>query len=130
MSARRLDANRADPSIPVHRYHRAVLNSPRGVLDSDDAGEPEFARDDGAMREHPAALDHQARDQAEHGGPSWIGLAGHEDIATIEPTRLTDIGQDARGRRDRPATRTRADHRCAVWHRRFEVRCDPVLERE
>jgi DNA-binding winged helix-turn-helix (wHTH) protein len=68
--------------LPIHRHQCAVLDSPCGVLDPDDAGEAEFAGDDCAVRQHAAALDHQARDQTEHRGPSRIGLPGHQHVAT------------------------------------------------
>ena len=53
----------------------------RRILDADDARQAELAGDDGAVRQHAAALDDEAGDQAEHGPPSRIGLARDEHVA-------------------------------------------------
>src|SRR5262245_10400340 len=89
-----IDGARAE--IAVDSDMRAMADAPSRVTHADDAGETEFAGDDRAVREHPAALDHKTRDQAEHRPPSRIGLASHEDFAPLKQSGVADVAENGR----------------------------------
>ena len=76
------------PAIAVHRDRRAGRNASRRVLHADDARNPELARDDRAVRQHAAALDHEPGDERKHWPPAGIGLLRDEHVAAREARRF------------------------------------------
>src|SRR5678809_1041944 len=77
------------PAIVVHIDRRSARNSIHGVLHADYTRNAELARDDRAVRQHPAALDHESRDQEENRTPTGICLARHEPVSYTHLTLPT-----------------------------------------
>ena len=73
--------------------------------DADHRRDAELARDDGAVRQHAAALDDQPGDEREDRPPSRVGLSRDEDVARNEPLGVGDVIEDRRARLGLPAAR-------------------------
>src|SRR5512144_3202167 len=71
------------PRVPVDRHRRSRRDPARRPTNADDAGNAELARDDGAVRQHAAALHDQPRDEEERRRPTGIRLSRDQDLAAL-----------------------------------------------
>ena len=107
--------------VGVHRQHRAMRNARGRLLDADDARQAELAGDDGAVREHAAALDDEPGHQAEHRRPPRIGLARDEHVAGRAVRDACVDSRRGHGRRRRSRSRRRLWSRARLSARRRRV---------
>src|SRR5438309_9734 len=93
-----------DTAISIDMKDLPRANPPRRVANPDHGGDAVLARQDGAVREHAAALQHQAADEREREPPAWIGLPRDQDVAGRQAATIGDVRQYRRPSAHLPAT--------------------------